>query len=189
MWLRRKFYGINCFSMLSTQNDYFQLFALPQQFDIDRKLLDANFRKLQSASHPDRFVNASAAEKLASMQVATLANEAYDTLKNTARRAKYLLEKQGIDAIAETNTALPMDFLMQQMEWREQLDDAKSAKDIAALDNLHLTLRSEAKVLESELANLFDNKKDYTAATEVTRKLIFIDKVCADIQQAIEHLD
>jgi len=175
--------------MSSAQNDYFQLFALSEQFKIDTKLLDANFRKIQSTSHPDRFVTASAAEKLASMQLATLSNEAYDTLKNTARRAKYLLEKHGINAVADTNTALPMVFLMQQMEWREQLEEAKTGKDISALDKLHNALRTEASALESELADLFDHQKDYAAATEVTRKLIFIDKVCSDIQQAIEYLD
>lgn len=175
--------------MSRTQNDYFQLFSLPEQFAIDTRLLEANYRKIQSASHPDRFVSATAAEKLASMQLATLANEAYSTLRNAARRARYLLEKQGIDAVADTNTALPMDFLMQQMEWREQLEDAKTAKDIPALDQLHRELGMEAKALEQRLAGLFDDKKDYATATEVTRKLIFIDKVCADIQQAIEHLD
>lgn len=175
--------------MSNAQNDYFELFTLPEQFDIDTKLLEANFRKIQSASHPDRFVSANAAEKLASMQLATLSNEAYNTLKNAARRAKYLLEKQGIDAVAESNTALPMDFLMQQMEWREQLEDAKTAKDIPAMDQLLSELRSEAKALEREITGLFDDKKDYATATEVTRKLIFIDKVCSDIQQAIEYLD
>jgi molecular chaperone HscB len=175
--------------MSNAQNDYFQLFALPEQFNIDTKLLEANFRKIQSASHPDRFVSAEATEKLASMQLATLSNEAYSTLKNAARRAKYLLEKHGIDAVADTNTALPMDFLMQQMEWRELLEDAKAAKDIPAMDKLLSQLRAEAKALESELSELFDDKKDYAAATEVTRKLIFIDKVCSDIQQAIEYLD
>ena len=175
--------------MSSTQHEYFQLFALPEQFAIDTKLLETNFRKIQSASHPDRFISATPAEKLVSMQLATLSNEAYGTLKNAARRAKYLLEKHGIDAVADTNTALPMDFLMQQMEWREQLEDAKTAKDIDALDGLYRTLRAEVKALEAELTGLFDDKKDYGAATEVTRKLIFIDKVCADIQQAIEYSD
>lgn len=175
--------------MTKVQNDYFELFSLPEQFAVDTKLLEANFRKIQSSSHPDRFVNANATEKLASMQLATLSNEAYGTLKNTARRAKYLLEKQGIDAVADTNTALPLDFLMEQMEWREQLEDAKVAKDIAAMDKLLRQLRTESKALERELASLFDDKKDYVTATEVTRKLIFIDKVCSDIQQAIEYLD
>ncbi len=170
-------------------NDYYSLFDLPVSYAIDLKLLEANFRKIQSASHPDRFVNATPADQLASMQLATLANEAYGTLKNSARRAKYLLEKQGIDAIAETNTALPMEFLMQQMEWREQLEDAKNEKNITALDTLYSSLRSETKTMEASLADLFDVKHDYVMATELTRKLIFIDKVCSDIQQAIEQLE
>ncbi len=175
--------------MSNAQNDYFELFSLPEQFAVDTKLLEANFRKIQSASHPDRFVNANATDKLASMQLATLSNEAYSTLKNAALRAKYLLEKQGIDAVADTNTALPLDFLMEQMEWREQLEDAKAAKDIAAMDKLLSQLRAESKALEHELSSLIDDKRDYITATEATRKLIFIDKVCSDIQQAIEYLD
>jgi molecular chaperone HscB len=175
--------------MSDNQADYFQLFNLPEQYAIDTKLLEANFRKIQSASHPDRFVNAAASEKLASMQQATLSNEAYDTLKNAARRAKYLLARRGIDAVAETNTALPMDFLMQQMEWREQLDDAKQANDIASLERLYVQLRAEAKTMEANLTELIDVKKDDASALALTRKLIFIDKVSADIQQAIEYLD
>ncbi len=175
--------------MTNSQTNYFQLFALPKQFDIDVQSLEINFRKIQSASHPDRFVAASADEKLQSMQTATTANEAYGTLKSPARRAKYLLELQGINAISDTNTAMPMDFLMQQMEWREQLEDAKAAKDIPALEQLMTTLQTEYKSIQTDLVELFDAKKDYPSATDATRKLIFIDKVCADIHQAIEQLD
>lgn len=169
--------------------NYFSLFKLPQQFDIDIKLLETNYRKIQSESHPDRFVGAGVSEKLASMQQATLANEAYDTLKNPASRAKYLLEQQGINAIADTNTALPTDFLASQMEWREAIDDASTAKDIPVLENLYRGLSNESKVMQAKLAHLLDNEKDYATATNETRKLIFMNKVCADIQQAIAHLD
>jgi len=175
--------------MSDNQANYFQLFDLPAHYAIDIKLLEANFRKIQSASHPDRYVNATASEKLASMQLATLSNEAYGTLKNAASRAKYLLALHGIDAVAETNTALPMDFLMQQMDWREQLDDAKQANDIASLERLYVQLRAEAKAMEATLTELLDVKKDHAAALALTRKLIFINKVCADILQAIEYLD
>lgn len=171
-----------------TQN-YYSLFDLPQQFDIDVKALESNYRKIQSASHPDRFVNASAAEKLASMQTATTANEAYNTLKRPAYRAKYLLELQGINAIAETNTAMPADFLMQQMEWRECLEDAKAAKDISALESLADELQSDAKKIQNRLSELFDTTKDLAKAADETRKLIFIDKVSADIHYAIEQLE
>lgn len=193
MWLWRKLYSLssNLSSnlALSLGSNHFELFALSPKFNIELATLESNFRKIQSESHPDRFVSASSAEKLQSMQLATLANEAYQMLKNPANRAKYLLELQGIVAISETNTAMPLDFLMQQMEWRESLEDAKAAKDINALENLLREMQQEAKLLQSEIAVLIDQKQDYTSATDATRKLIFIDKVVADINKAIEQLE
>lgn len=169
--------------------NYFELFNLPSAFNIDSSQLESNFRKIQSKSHPDRFVTATSTEKLQSMQLATLANEAYQTLKQPANRAKYLLEQHGIKAIAETNTAMPADFLMQQMEWREAMEDAVAAKDIPALEMLLQEMRNEAKILSTALTQLIDEQHDYDAATASTRKLIFIDKVCADINKAIEKLE
>ncbi|MBC7755893.1 MAG: Fe-S protein assembly co-chaperone HscB [Bdellovibrio sp.] len=169
--------------------NYFKFFSLPQQFNVDLSLLETNFRAIQSASHPDRFVTCTSAEKIASMQTATLANEAYLTLKNPANRAKYLLLQQGIDAIDEKNTQMAADFLMQQLEWRETLDDAKHAKDLDTLENLLAEMQTEANILQDDLADYFDEKQDNVAATDTTRKLIFIDKVCADIHKAIEHLE
>lgn len=169
--------------------NYFELFGLKPIFNIELATLESNFRKIQSESHPDRFVTAPATEKLSAMQQATLANEAYLCLKSPANRAKYLLELQGITAISETNTAMPMDFLMQQMEWREATEDAVSAKDIGALDNLLAEIRVEAKSLQESLVSLLDAQKDYATATDATRKLIFIDKVSEDIHRAIEQID
>lgn len=177
---------------MSLTNDltqhYFAFFGLTPTFGIDLMILESNFRKIQSESHPDRFVNASSAEKLKSMQVATFANAAYQTLKQPALRAKYLLEMQGITAISETNTAMPAEFLMQQMEWREALEDAKVVKDISALDDLLAEIRQSADALKASLVTLMDEKKDYAEATAATRKLIFIDKVSQDINQVIEQL-
>ena len=175
--------------MSNNTNNYFELFGLSSKFNIDANKLESNFRKIQSESHPDRFVIAEPAEKLKSMKLATLANEAYQTLKHPANRAKYLLEQHGITAISETNTAMPTDFLMQQMEWREVLEVAKVAKDLGALDVLHNEIKQEAKALNTELISLIDDKNDYTAATASTRKLIFIDKVSIDINKAIEQIE
>ena len=169
--------------------NYFELFGLTPQFSIDLTKLETNFRAIQSTSHPDRFVTCTSAEKLQSMQTATLANEAYLILKSPALRANYLLGLQGIDAIHETNTNMPHDFLMQQMEWREAMDDARHTKDVAALENLLAEMQVEAKQLQANLADLFDIKQKLSAATDETSKLIFIDKVCADIYKTIEHLD
>ena len=169
--------------------NYFAFFNLPEQFAIDLNLLESNFRAIQSTSHPDRFVTCTSAEKLQSMQTATLANEAYLTLKNPANRAKYLLQQQGIDAIDEKNTQMPADFLMQQMEWREAMEDAKAAKNVGDLEKLLAEMQFDAKKLQANLANLIDTQKDYKAATDAARKLIFMDKVCADIHKAIELLE
>lgn len=171
-----------------TEN-YFELFGLNQTFKIDLSALESQYRKIQSASHPDRFVTASSAEKLKSMQMATLANEAYQTLKNPASRAKYLLMLQNIEATPETNTAMPADFLMQQMEWRETLEDFKAAEDVGGLDKLLHEMQQAAQSLHTDLVSLFDEKSDLTAATETTRKLIFIDKVCEDINKAITLIE
>lgn len=169
--------------------NYFALFGLDQTFTIDLSALESHYRKIQSAAHPDRFVTASSAEKRESMQVATLANEAYQTLKKPASRAKYLLSLNDIDATQETNTAMPMDFLMQQMEWRESLEDFKAAKDVGGLDGLAKEMRQAAKALAVELTLLFDERNDLVAATDTTRKLIFIDKVCEDINKAITQIE
>lgn len=169
--------------------NYFELFGLKPIFNFELATLESNFRKIQSESHPDRFVTASSTEKLSAMQRATLTNEAYQCLKSPANRAKYLLELQGIIAISETNTAMPTDFLMQQMEWREATEDAVSAKNISALDSLLAEIRVEAKILQENLVSFLDVQKDYTSATDATRKLIFINKVSEDINHAIEQID
>ena len=168
---------------------YFELFGLGQTFTIDLSVLESHYRKIQYAAHPDRFVTATSAEKRESMQMATLANEAYQTLKKPASRAKYLLSLNDIDATQETNTAMPIDFLMQQMEWRESLEDFKSAKDVDSLDGLAKEMHQAAKALATELITLFDEQNDLVKATNTTRKLIFIDKVCEDINKAITQIE
>ena len=141
-----------------TQN-YFDFFGLAVNFDISISALETNYRKIQAEVHPDKFVTASAAEKMQSMQTATLANDAYQTLKQPALRAAYLLSLQGITAISETNTAMPTDFLMQQMEWREQLEDAIQASNVDATETLARELKTQANHLQTEFKTYFDEKK------------------------------
>lgn len=174
--------------MTLLQRNYFELLGLPTQFEIDLTLLDQHYRTLQSEVHPDRFVTASANDRMQSMQVATQANEAYQTLKNTTARARYLLQLSGIETLEERNTAMPADFLMLQMEWREAIDEANSAKDISALDQLLTEIRQMAQQLSQRLSMQFA-EKSYPAASESVRKLSFIDKISADINRVIEQLE
>ena len=170
------------------QQNYFELFGLKPAFSLDLTQLETHFRAIQSANHPDRFVTASATEKLSAMQAATQANEAYLTLKNTANRAKYLLQLQGIDAIAESNTAMPPAFLMQQLEWREEVADAEAQKDIFGISKVLSSINQTAKTLENQLLNQFE-QNDLAATTVSTRQLVFVAKVSSDIQKTLDKLE
>jgi molecular chaperone HscB len=168
--------------------NHFELFGLPAQFDVDPDALDQAYRDVQGRVHPDKFVNATDAEKRVAMQWATRANEAYQTLKNPQKRAQYLCELNGVDLQTESNTAMPMDFLMQQMEWREELGDARAAKDAVALDRLDAQLRTARKqrliVVGKEL-----DAGQYDAAAQGVRALMFLDKFGEEVQYAFEAID
>lgn len=172
---------------LEYMQNYFALFQLPQQFELDLTQLDSQYRKLQAEVHPDKFVTASPAERMQSMQMATLANEAYQTLKHPAARARYLLQLQGIPTDEENNTAMPADFLMAQMEWREAIDDAKFSKNVDALDTLLKDMRAQAKTLQQQVATEIETAPARAALTVL--KLRFIDKVSEDVNQLIAQLE
>src|ERR1700741_1656151 len=154
--------------------NHFELFNLPQQFAVDAGALDSAYRDVQGRVHPDKFINANDAEKRVAMQWATRANEAYQTLKNPQQRAKYMCELNGVDLQIESNTAMPMAFLMQQMEWREELAEARAGKDADALDALDQQLRRERKARLAEIEKQLDSA-DFHAAAQGVRALMFLE--------------
>lgn len=155
--------------------NHFDLFHLPQRFEIDLAALDRAYHEVQNQAHPDRFAAASGAEKRVAMQWATRANEAYQTLKKPLARAKYLCELNGVDLQVESNTAMPPAFLMQQMEWREALEDAHAAKDVGALENLEGELLAARKAEIAKLAAQLD-AGDFHAAALGVRRMMFVEK-------------
>ena len=120
------------------------------------------------------------------MQWTTRVNEAYRTLKSPVQRAKYLLEMNGVDVGIETNTQMPTDFLLRQLELREALAEAKQP---AALHELLVQVRREQRLLEQGIAQLIDGRKDYAAAAGEVRKLMFLDKLAGEIDQAYERVE
>lgn len=160
--------------------NHFELFQLPQQFSLDQAGLDSAFREVQSKVHPDKFVQASDAEKRVAMQWSTRANEAYQTLKKPLKRATYLCELQGVDLQTESNTSMPAAFLMQQIEWREAFDDARMAKDQNALFALESELRTALKLQLEKVAQALD-AKDFALAAQQIRACMFLEKFMNDI--------
>ena len=168
--------------------NHFDLFQLPATFALDAGALDAAYRDVQGQVHPDRFVNATDAEKRVAVQWATRANEAYQTLKNPQKRAQYLCEQNGVDLKTESNTAMPMHFLMQQMEWREALGDARAAKDMDALETLDQQVKAERTTRMAQIGQQLDGG-DYEHAATGVRALMFLDKFAEELNYAFEALD
>lgn len=171
--------------MRLTDND-FQLFGLPETQVQDRAAIDARWKALQAEVHPDRFASEGAAAQRVAMQWAMRVNEAYQRLKDPLRRAAYLCELRGAPVQAENNTQMPPAFLMQQMEWREALDEASGEAALEALDED--AARAEAVAL-ARAQQLLDNDNDAPAAAAQVRALMFIQRFRTDIDQRLAALD
>ena len=171
---------------MNLQDDDFTLFGLPPQFALDRAQLDERWRTLQAQVHPDKFAADGAAAQRVAMQWAVRVNEAYRRLKTPLERASYLCELRGATIGAENNTAMPAAFLMQQMEWREALDEAHGVDAIERLDD---TVAAYEKKLLADVATLLDERSDAAAAAQQVRALMFVQRFRADISRRLEALD
>ena len=170
---------------MNLQSDDFELFGVAQRFAQDRAALDARWKELQREAHPDKFAAQGAAAQRVAMQWSVRINEAYQRLKDPMRRAAYLCELHGAPIQAEDNTAMPAAFLMQQMEWREALEVARSAAELDALDDGVQSARSEALALCGEM---IDQQRDYAAAARQVRALMFIARFADDIERRRDQL-
>lgn len=168
--------------------NHFELFQLPVCFALDLNALQSAYRAMQSRVHPDKFVQSAAPEQRAAMQWAMLANEAYQTLKNPLQRARYLCELNGVPLNIESNTAMPVDFLMQQMEWRETLQQARLHQDVPTLEQLEHDLQAERTAHLAKIEQCCD-AGNYIAAAQEVRCLMFVDKFGEEVAQAFDVLD
>ena len=168
----------------STSSSHFALFGLTPAFSIDLATLEKAYREIQSRVHPDRFAHAGDAERRASLQWTTRVNEAFQVLRNPVSRASHLLALHGVDVAFETNTAMPREFLMQQMELREALQDAVARRDPAGLAKLQKGLEADKRSLEARLAECIDRDQDYAGAAGLVRELQFLEKLEAEIDSA-----
>lgn len=169
--------------------DFFTLLGLPKRFELDTVALDARFRELQREVHPDRFAAADDAARRASMMLATQINAAYQTLRSPLKRASYLLEQAGIDIGAESNTAMSPEFLMSQMMWREQVADARGEKNLAELERLQVEIADDIRDAYGDLANALDRDNRAQDAVEGVRRLMFLEKLREEIEDAVFALE
>lgn len=171
---------------MNLQDDDFTLLGLPQAFGLERSLLDERWRQLQAQVHPDKFAAEGAAAQRVAMQWAVRVNEAHARLKDPLSRAEYLCELRGAPINAEHNTAMPAAFLMQQMSWREALDEARSLADVQALDD---DIAAQQAQLLARVGQLLDEQHDAAAAAEQVRALMFVRRFRSDIAKRLDALD
>ena len=164
--------------------NYFELFNLNTDFQLDLARLGQTYQTLQHLTHPDKFATGSDREKLLAVQKNAQVNDAYHTLKSPLLRAEYLLALRGHELKHEHQTLRDPGFLMQQMEWREQLEDIKPVH--GALDELE-KLDAEIKGhYLSQLAQLqatlsHDTENANLTAADQVRKLKFLHKLRNEI--------
>ena len=170
----------------SASEDYFRFFGLEQRFNIDFATLNQAYLAIQKEVHPDRHARGSDTEQRLAMQMATLANTAFQTLKNPIQRGLYLCQLHGVDAHLETNTAMPAAFLMKQMDWRENLEDQD--EDLGALEALAQEVDQSKQDTLAEITQAIDGAKNYGRAAELLRGLLFIHKFALELDDAISVL-
>jgi molecular chaperone HscB len=166
-------------------DDDFTLFALPRRFAIDTDALDARRRALQSQVHPDRFAADGAAAQRAAMQWSMRVNEAYRRLRDPLLRAATLCELSGVPVDLHDNTAMPPAFLMQQLAWREALDEAR---DLAAVEAIDGAVESARREMLAQLARQIDDEGDMAAAARTVRALMFVARFRDDLASRLDAL-
>jgi molecular chaperone HscB len=173
--------------MIDFSRNHFELFGLEPRFRFDIAVLDRAYRALQSDIHPDRHAGGSDEQQRVALQSSARVNEAYRTLKDPVARAEYLLSLHGV--ADEGDRALPVEFLEQQLERREQASDAVEAEDVPALDSLLREVRSDVRERETALADLLDRNRRWDEARGRVRELKFLSKLADDIDAMIAVLE
>jgi molecular chaperone HscB len=170
---------------VNLQSTDFELFEIPAQFAQDRSVLDAKWKDLQREAHPDKFAAQGAAAQRIAMQWSVRINEAYNRLKDPLKRATYLCELNGAPIEAHTNTAMPPAFMMMQIEWREALEEAETVAELEEIE--HQTANYKREQL-SKIEQLIDVKRNYAAAVNEVRALMFVARFVGEIEARLDKM-
>lgn len=170
---------------MNLQANDFELFGLEPKFSQDRAAIDARWKELQRQAHPDKFAAQGTSAQRIAMQWSVRINEAHQRLKDPLKRASYLCELNGAPVNAENNTAMPADFLMQQIEWREALDDAKTPQ---SLDETAIQANKYWREQLLKLEQAIDVEGDFQLAVTYVRSLMFVERFVFEVDARLDQL-
>lgn len=166
----------------------FALLGLPERFNIDQADLEERLHRFQAVVHPDRHVAGSDQDRRLALMLAAQGNEAYRVLSDPCQRAAYLCERHGAPVDAERNTAMPTEFLVEQMSWREDIDEMREVGDPAAGYQLQSRLEAERDRIIARIRTLIDEEGDFPSAAMQVRQLMFFDRLRASLADAVRQM-
>jgi len=176
---------------MDIKQNYFEFLGLPEVYPLDQQALSERTRELQKKLHPDKFSHLSDRERRLSVQYTAYLNEAVSTLKSPLSRAQYLLHLKGVDTFSESSVQLDPMFLMQQMEWREELESVRDEADPdEALEALQAIVDDQLAELRQRFQTAYESggETDLEAAAMSVRKMQFIDKLGREIEALEDQL-
>jgi len=167
--------------------NYFEIFSLQENFDLDLDKLTTEYKNLQAQSHPDKYSDAGDAIRLQALQLSSIINDAFDTLKSPLKRAAYLLMLNGIDPEENNQNHLSEALLLQQIDWRDQLDQAADEENLNMIERLKQEAGEEKKSCINEFYNCA-NAYNFMDAKPIYNKLQFIEKMLSEINRIEEKI-
>lgn len=168
--------------------NYFELFARPVSYPVERSAIQPRYLELQRLVHPDRFAAHGEQGQRLAMQYATFVNEAFETLCSPLKSAEYLLELGGHPLDAERNTVMDTAFLMEQLSLREELSEVLNSTDPeSAIEELRERAEALMTSLQTEFLDYWQ-AQSFVQAQECVRKMYFAEKLLAEVEQLEEAI-
>ncbi|MCL4121153.1 UNVERIFIED_CONTAM: hypothetical protein GTU68_064300 [Idotea baltica] len=167
---------------------YFSLFDIEPDFSLNLDDLSQRYLHRAKQVHPDCFIGAPDTEKRRALEQSAQLNDAYNTLKNSASRAYYMLTFQG-KLLPKEQTIQDPEFLIQQIEWRDELETLVEEKSIDTLNVFKRRMYKTIENIEQEFSKCWDSSEHRVRAERLMRRLQFLDKLLADVRHVEEQID
>ena len=168
--------------------NYFELFDLETSFFIDDNELKSSYRKEVSRFHPDNYATKSESEKLQALQNTSLLNTAFNSLKTPLNRASYLLKLENIDPFDEKDTSMKQDFLIGQIDLREELEVIEEGRDSIGLEDFMERVDLHIEKNTESIFKAFELKTDLMDIKTNVRELKFYDQLYKEANKLMDEM-
>ncbi|MBC6413551.1 MAG: Fe-S protein assembly co-chaperone HscB [Chromatiales bacterium] len=168
---------------LDNRQNYFDLFGIEPSYAVDKRALEEVYLKLQSLSHPDRFAAESEQQRRIAAQQSAYLNDAYNILSDDCSRADYLLQLRGYTTNPDASMSGDT-FLMQQMEYREKLEQVAAEQSDTQAVALYDEINRQSVQINKDFEQAY-NEEIFDKAQSLLTQMQFIKKLKAEVKKVI----